>query len=300
MKFALTLGVAVAAITLTASAANTHSRTVIRHGGGSDIRMDADNDGWLTRAEATTAADQVFDQLDTNDDGRLTSDDRQPFEDIEIDIPDIDIDIDVPDVHVRHLELEGGEDGERRVHIIRSVDGEIDEEELERHIERTMEEAERQVERAERQVEQAERQARDAERQAERAERDTARQARHAERIARAHARAEAAVGSSRDVIIIRAGADDRHPIAPRAPHPPHPPHPPRPPMFMMLIANSDEADLNSDGAISREEFRAQHLRFFDASDANGDGRVRFEQPEPPIPPEAPTPPTPPEPPRNR
>ena len=49
--------------------------------------------------------------------------------------------------------------------------------------------------------------------------------------------------------------------------------------MFMMLMANSDEMDTNHDGAISREEFRAQQLRFFDASDANGDGRIRFEPP---------------------
>ena len=66
---------------------------------------------------------------------------------------------------------------------------------------------------------------------------------------------------------------------------------------FMMLIANSEEADRNGDGALSREEFVAQHLRFFDASDANGDGRVRFE---PPVPPTPPAPPAPPEPPRRR
>ncbi|MBK8542916.1 MAG: EF-hand domain-containing protein [Caulobacteraceae bacterium] len=67
---------------------------------------------------------------------------------------------------------------------------------------------------------------------------------------------------------------------------------------FMMLIANSEEADRDGDGALSREEFVAQHLRFFDASDANGDGRVRFE--EPPRPPEPPAPPAPPEPLRRR
>ncbi|MBN8608751.1 MAG: hypothetical protein J0L81_17675 [Caulobacterales bacterium] len=66
--------------------------------------------------------------------------------------------------------------------------------------------------------------------------------------------------------------------------------------MFMMLIANSDEADTNGDGGLSREEFRAQQLRFFDASDANGDRRIRFEAP--PVAPEPPAPPAPPEPPR--
>ena len=75
-------------------------------------------------------------------------------------------------------------------------------------------------------------------------------------------------------------------------------PMPPHPPMFMMMIANAEEADLNGDGAMSRDEFRAQHLRFFDASDANGDGRVRFDPPRhpgaAPTPPTAPAPPAPP------
>ncbi len=74
---------------------------------------------------------------------------------------------------------------------------------------------------------------------------------------------------------------------------------PPHPPMFMMAFANSEESDLNGDGALSLDEFRAQHLRFFDASDANRDGRVRFsgpswDAPAPPAPPQAPEPPQPP------
>src|SRR5262249_61898789 len=95
-------------------------------------------------------------------------------------------------------------------------------------------------------------------------------------------------------------------PPSPRAP--PVPPIPPAP--FMMLIANSEEADRNGDGALSREEFVAQHLRFFDASDANGDGRIRFDEPPvPPTPPVAPAAPAapaapiapaPPAPPRHR
>ncbi|MEQ1493647.1 MAG: hypothetical protein ABL932_24195, partial [Terricaulis sp.] len=118
-----------------------------------------------------------------------------------------------------------------------------------------------------------------------------------------------------REVIIIRTNGEDGGdwtslegdvaPVAPVPPVPPTPmvaPVPPVPPVppapFMMLIANSEEGDRNGDGALSREEFVAMHLRFFDASDANGDGRVRFEPP--PRPPEPPAPPAPPEPPRRR
>ncbi|MBS0385536.1 MAG: EF-hand domain-containing protein [Proteobacteria bacterium] len=113
-----------------------------------------------------------------------------------------------------------------------------------------------------------------------------------------------------REVTIITRGdgeneSDAVTPAPPGAPRAPLPPRVPHPPMFMMLIANSDEMDTNHDGAISRDEFRAQQLRFFDASDANGDGRIRFEpSPEPPAPPTppaappAPPAPTPPPPPR--
>jgi hypothetical protein len=111
--------------------------------------------------------------------------------------------------------------------------------------------------------------------------------------------------------VITRDGDDDEEMAAPEAPgtpapphaaHAPMPPHHAHPPMFMMLLANSDEMDTNHDGAISRDEFRAQQLRFFDASDANRDGRIRFEPPPeppvPPTPPAAPAAPTPPPPPR--
>jgi len=64
-------------------------------------------------------------------------------------------------------------------------------------------------------------------------------------------------------------------------------------------MANSDEYDRNHDGALSRDEFRAQQLAFFDASDGNHDGRVHFEPPpEAPMPPMPPEPPQPPQPPR--
>lgn len=99
-----------------------------------------------------------------------------------------------------------------------------------------------------------------------------------------------------REVRIREAAPKDGAPTAP--PHPPAAPRPPHPPMGFMMLMNSDEADRNGDGALSKDEFVAQQLRFFDASDANGDGKVKFELPKPPEPPVAPTPPTPPQLPR--
>ena len=113
------------------------------------------------------------------------------------------------------------------------------------------------------------------------------------------HGDAPGAGGENRQVIIRRdVRGDDDH-----GPRPPHRPHPPHPPMFMMIIAHSEEADRNGDGALSKEEFVAQHLRFFDAADANGDGKIKFDPPpmmmmEPPEPPQPPEPPAPPQPPR--
>lgn len=82
------------------------------------------------------------------------------------------------------------------------------------------------------------------------------------------------------------------------APIAPVPPVPPIAGMFMIELGEDSEADTNGDGALSREEFRAQQLRFFDARDVNGDRRVRA--PRPPAPPVAPEAPRPPEPPRRR
>ncbi len=287
MKLALTLGVAFTAVTMAAATANTTTRTIIRHGGGPEINMDADGDGWLTRAEATAAADRIFDGMDTNNDGRLTSEDRpaRHHARARFHAPDVDFDVLVEGGAGETMVWEDEDGGERRVIVRRGED--LTEEErasIERQVERAMAQAERAMERAEAQTERAEaaaaRAAARAEAHANRASRDAIRRAREATRDSQRHV--------NREVVVIRANGDEL--IAPVAPHPP------RPPMFMMLVANSDEADTNGDGAISREEFRAQHLRFFDASDANGDGRVRFEAP--PTPPVAPTPPTPPTPPR--
>lgn len=217
-RIALALGCAAIALSTAAAAQTiTHDRVVIRHHGGPHTDIDTNSDGWVTRDEASAAADRVFAELDENNDGRLTVEDRQA-----------------------------------------------------RRAERV---AEREAHRAERAARHAERSARDAERRVER----------HVER------HVERSGDEERTVIIRRGGGGEHHIEAPAAPTPPHPP---RPPMFVMAFANSEEADLNGDGALSRDEFRAQQMRFFDASDANRDGRVRFEPPPaPPEPPEAPQPP---------
>lgn len=244
MKAAMALGVALIALTVTAAAQPAPTRVVVRNH-GADMNPDADGDGWITRAEAAALAERVFNEMDRDDDGRLTPEDRAAH---------------MADADVIAF---AGEDGERVRIIRRGGNGERDEA-TEREIEREIERARRDAEAA---AEDAERAAGDAER--------------HVERV-----------------VIIQGGGEWTQrgdAVAPTPPTPPVAPAAPHPPMFMMLIANSAEADLNGDGALSLEEFRAQHLRFFDASDANGDGRVRFREP-----PAAPEPPAPPEPPRRR
>lgn len=249
MKAAMALGVALVALTVTAAAQPAPTRVVVRHH-GAEMNVDADGDGWITRAEAAAMAERMFGEMDSDDDGRLTPEDRAAH------MAAVDADV----------MAFAGEDGER-VRIIRRGGHGGHDEPTELEIEREIERAQRDAEAA---LEDAERSADDGER--------------HVERV-----------------VIIQGGGewtqrgDATAPTPPTAPAAPAAPHPP---MFMMLIANSEEADLNGDGALSLEEFRAQHLRFFDASDANGDGRVRFR--EPPAPPQAPTPPAPPEPPRRR
>lgn len=161
MKFLLAAGLALAGLTTTALA--------------DPPRIDADNDGWVTRAEAAAMAENMFNEMDRNHDGKLDASDRP--------------DDGPPGDQVFHRRFERHEEGGHD------------------------------------------------------------------------HGDADA-------------------------------PHPPHPPAIMMLMFSREEADTNGDGALSLQEFRAQHLRFFDASDVNGDGRFHFEHPpEPPRPPEAPQPP---------
>jgi hypothetical protein len=228
MRLILAFGAALAATTMMAHAQTEERSTerthvFVRHGG--HAQMDADNDGWLSRAESSAAADRMFGELDRNDDGRLNDTDHAAR------MEEFNIRVDGP----RHApeasdddctRTESGEGDNRRVTIVCRV-----------------EDGERRVIR--------------------RGEGD-------------------------RDVIIRRHGDGDVM-IAPLPPHPPHPP------MFMFMTGEDSEADLNNDGAISQDEFRTQHLRMFDAQDANGDGRVRAHRmPEPPTPPTPPTPPSPP------
>jgi EF hand len=290
MKSAIALGVAAAAL-VTVATATPLARIVV---GGPDpvASFDADQDGWLTRAEASAGFDRVFDRMDSNHDGRLDRADRRAHE-VEMRVEHGGHGMQFEDLDgedcTRRVENEGRERrvtiicnggdeaqgrGERRV-IVRRHGEDLsggERAEIEREMERHVERAEREAERAER--------------NAERLEQDAERLAQEAERLAeRAH----------REV--------RRHVIMIDADGPPAPPLPPSPPMFMMLLAHAEEADLNNDGALSREEFRNQHLRFFDAGDANNDGRVRFDAldlPEPPEPPEAPEPPEPPTPPNRR
>jgi hypothetical protein len=183
-------------------------------------RIDANSDGFITRAEAQAEAERAFGELDTDNNGKLDTADRghggpHMF------------------VHRRGGDAKGGR------HHGRDHDRDVD------VIVRTEEGGERTI-------------------------------------IERREFR-----------VAPKAGAT---PSAPAAA--PRPPVPPRPPMTMMLFMNADESDLNNDGSLSKEEFVAQQLRFFDASDANRDGRIKFDPPMPPKPPEAPTPPAPPQPPR--
>ncbi len=96
---------------------------------------------------------------------------------------------------------------------------------------------------------------------------------------------------TERRVQVLRGGPGRRAiDVTPQiAPVPPIPPAP-----IVVVWGGDEESDLNGDGWLSREEFRAQQLRHFDARDANGDRRVRQRfAPGPPVPAEAPEPPAP-------
>lgn len=236
MRLILALGAAAAATTMiayaqTEQAPRARDHVFIRHGGG--IQIDADEDGWITRAESSAGADRLFAELDRNDDGRLDESDHPPMEEFDVRIagphgaPHTDDD--------NCTRTETGEGDQRRVTIVCTA-------------ERT--------------------ETRDGER--------------HVERH----------VVENGQVIIRR--ADGEMMVAPVPPIPPVPPLPPAP-MFMMMLGEDSEADVNNDDAISQDEFRNMQLRLFDAHDVNGDGRVRAHRmPEPPTPPNPPTPPSPP------
>ncbi len=283
MKLPIALGVALAGLTVAGASAQSSSRHVImRHGGGSEITFDANHDGWITRAEASAAYERVFADLDTNHDGKLDDADRRRIE-----------------IHGDAAEMNvfSHESGGRRE--VRVITGDLDEAtraRIEREVDEAMSRADVEIERAERLSERAERNAERAERAAERAEERAERRTRHLSSERRRAPRRHHSHHWRRRRMDLARRRDDRHRAGGACAAGPSVP-PPRGP-FMMLIANSEEADLNGDGALSLEEFRNQHLRFFDASDANGDGRVRFE--EPPAPPAPPAAPTPPEPPRRR
>jgi hypothetical protein len=205
MRLGLIVGLGITAVAALAAADPPRIAMMGHPHHAADLsRIDANGDGWLTRAEASAAAERIFGDLDTNDDGKLDAQDRGR--------------------------------GQARV--------------FER-------------------------------------------------RIVRSHGK------SAEDVVIMHRaecphGADApegaRAKAGARVAH--------HPPMAMMMMHSSEEADRNGDGSLSADEFRAQHLRFFDAGDGNGDGRIRFHlpdlpgPPEPPAPPESAAPPHPPAPPQ--
>jgi len=231
MRLMLALGAAVVATTMIAHAqteerATERTHIFIRHGGHAD--MDADGDGWLSRAESATGAERMFAELDRNDDGRLNREDRPSIEEFEA-----SLDGPHPAPHADDencTRTESGEGEERRVTIVCRAE--------------TSAYGERRIE--------------------------------------------------TRRQIIVRGDSEGDVMVAPVPPLPPVP-RPPHAPMFMMMLGEDSEADINNDGALSLDEFRNQHLRMFDAHDVNGDGRVRAHRlPEPPTPPTPPAPPAPP------
>lgn len=233
MRLILALGAAAAATTMIAYAQTedppeARRHVYIHHGGPGQI--DADEDGWVSRAESGAAADRMFAELDRNDDGRLDESDRPPMEDFEVHVQGRHAAPQASDDNCTRTET--GEGDQRRVTIVCTT----------------------------------EREGADGEQRTE----------------TRRHVIHRVEGGEGGDVMI--------------APLPPIPPVPPVPhaPMFMMMLGEDSEADVNNDDAISQDEFRNMHMRLFDAHDVNGDGRVRAHQP--PVPPEPPVPPTPPPP----
>ena len=246
------LGLALGASVM-AAAAEPPDAHLMHHHPGMELNIDANHDGWVSRDEAAAAADRMFDDLDSNHDGRLTGADHPAMDadfDVHVGGPG---EMDMPeDPNCTRTVSPSHEGDGQRITIICDEDGDHGGGGPSAH-----------------------------------------RMVMRHEDDGDAHHATDERQRVERDVVIMRHGGEAM------AGAPPMPPMPPHPPMFMMLMASSDEADTNGDGALSREEFRAQQLRFFDASDANRDGKIRFDPPEPPMPPTPPTPPTPPSPPRH-
>jgi hypothetical protein len=283
MRLVLTAGAALAALTV-AAYAYPETRAFFVRGGG-DSGADANSDGWLTRAEASSAFGRTFESLDSNSDGRVDDNDREEFE------VRVHGDFDEDDCVQTVEPLEGGNSNERRISVVCS-----DEDGGERRVERRLtvlraeDLDERERARIEREIARAEAEAERAGRDAERAARDAERIAEEAERMA------EDLERRVERHVIVTGGGGDWVPMAPLAPIPPVPGVAPVPPVapVPLILMHSGEADRNGDGALSREEFVAQQLRYFDASDADGDGRIRIETPpEPPAPPAPAAPPRP-------
>jgi hypothetical protein len=284
MRLVLTAGAALAALTVAAYAHPETRAFFVR--GGDHANPDANADGWLSRDEASAAFTRAFQDMDSNDDGRIDDGDQKEFG------VSVHSDFDPGDCTQTVEPLEGGNRNERRITVICG-----DDDGGERRVERrlTVLHAEDLDERERARIE---REIARAEAEAERAGRDAERAAREAERLAEdAERMAEEIERRIERQVIVMAGDDAAWaPLAPLAPLPPVPPVPgvaPVPPVAPppLMLMYSQEADRNGDGAVSREEFVAQQLRYFDASDADGDGRIRI-----PTPPEPPTPPAPPRP----
>ena len=272
MRLALALGIAAAGIAFAAYAETSETHRTVIHGGPGMMRLDmgdidANHDGWISRAEASAQIDRMFEHMDANHDGKLDESDHAAMrtnfelhrEGGEHGDHDVRTESDghggtvvhLPDGREIHIDRDGNGEGDvhvetsgdgrnRTVIITRGGDGDHDGDEH------------------------------------------------HG-----GHGDHSDTTTIERNVTIVRSG-DGRHGDhdGPPMPHAMHM----GPPMAMMMFASSEEADVNGDGALSQEEFRNLHLRFFDAGDVNGDGKVRMHMP--PVPPEPPTPPTPPAPPR--
>lgn len=268
MKLGLALGAAVIAITATVAYADSNNgrRFVFHRGGDEYTSPDTNNDGWLSREESAANADRLFADLDRDNNGRLNDRDEELLEqeiEAEVERAMAEVEIDMAEFE-REMEAHSEALSEQ---IEPEVEASL------QHLNDTNCETTTENSRGEvrtttvcRDLEGADD---DGERRADR----------------RVH------------VIRNRGGDTLVHPVPPVPPMPPAPhvriPRVPHVPAFHGPVfwggGDNGESDLNGDGWLSREEFRAQQLRYFDAQDANNDGRIRYEEPpEPPQPPEPP------------